>query len=146
MNLSVNDILLKMLKSIDIFKDVPDDKLLELSNSSKLEFYQEWSRLIIEWSKPEYIYVLKSWKLEARKANWLSSKVLWTIWDWEIFWEMSYLKWTEAMASVVAIQDSDVRQIPVDAFDSFLKSYPNIMDIIYSTMQKRNDSNKSFFN
>ena len=141
--MNVNDILIKMIRSIDLFKDLNDDEVLELAKEFKLEFYPKWSVIIREWTRPEYIYILKNWKLEARKANWLSKEVLGEINTWEIFWEMSYLDWVNAMATVATTEDSDIWQIPISEFDKFLKKYPNIMDKIYSTKNERQKQNTS---
>lgn len=148
MTMSVNDMLLSMMRSIDIFKEIPDDKLLELSSDFELWFFKDWTRIIMQWKRPDHIYILKNWELEARKADWFWNKVLWRIMPWEIFWEMSYLKDKDAMATVVAIRDSDIRQIPVASFDKFLKSYPTIMDKVYELMHERekNNLNPNHFN
>lgn len=140
---SVNDLLVKMIKEIDLFKDFSDDDILDLANSFVLKYYPSWSLIIREWEKPNSIYILKNWILEAKKSHWLSSIHLWDINPWEIFWEMSYIKWGNSMASVTSKEDSDVWQISVEDFDRFIKSNPGLMDSIYETMKKREEMNSS---
>ena len=140
---SVNDLLVKMIKWIELFKDLSDEDILELANNFNLQFYPSWSVIIKEWQKPDSIYILKNWSLEAKKAHGMSSIVLWNVNPWEIFGEMSYLKWWNSMASVVASEDCDVWQISVDDFDKFVKTQPWVMDTIYATMQKRQENNEN---
>ena len=139
MSMSLNDILLKMIRRIDLFETVPDNELIELAQNFNLKFYQAWTPIIKEGTLAWKIYVLHSWLLEARK----SGKVLGEINPGEIFWEMSFLKWTNAFASVIASQDCDVWEILNDDFNSFLKSYPEVMDKVYEKMREREYKNEN---
>ncbi len=144
MSTSVDQILLKMMKSIDIFDSVPDDKLLELAKSFNLGFYQFGHKIIQQWEKPKYIYILKNWELEARKSDWFSSKVLWKILPGEAFGEMSYFRNQTASANVLVTKDSDIREIPVDLFSDFLNNYPKIKEKMIHIMNERDKKNKEY--
>lgn len=142
----VNDILIRMIKSIYLFQDISDQEALDLSTHFKLNFYKAWNTIFRQGQNHDKIFILKNWLLEARKANWHSSIVLWKIMPWEIFWEMSYFKKTSATASVLVLQDSDIWEVDNVKFDIFLKKYPHIMDVVYNTMKKRDDENKEKLN
>ena len=139
MSSDINDILLKMIRWVDLFETIPDNELLELAQKFTLKFYQAWTPIIKEWTRPDKIYILKNWLLEAKKAE----RVLGEINPGEIFWEMSYLRWSNAMASIVASQDSDVWEIMIDDFSNFLWSYPEIMDKVYEKMKERENQNRN---
>lgn len=143
MALKVEDILIKMIKSIDLFAGITDDEALELAKGFVLQFYQIWSVIIKEWTHPWKIFLLKNGLLEVKKSKWLWNVVLWTINPWEIFWEMSYLNNSKTMASIYATTNSDVWEIPSSKMDFFLANYPHIKDVFYSTMEKRRAENSS---
>jgi len=137
MTLTVEEILVKMIKSISLFSWIGDKEALELAKQFKLNYYPKWSLIIREWANPDKIYILKNWKLEARKAHWLSNIVLGEIKPWEIFWEMSFFYGRPAMASVVATEDSDVWEISRDVFKNFLEKYPNVKETAERIMKER---------
>lgn len=141
MSLSVNDILIRMIKSIDIFNWISDQECIDLAKDFVLQYHPRWTLIIKEWTKPAKLYILKNWKLEAKKANWLSSIKLWEILPWQIFGEMSYLKDANAMASISVMEDSDVWELPSSDFGVFLKKYPYIMDKVMETINQREQQN-----
>lgn len=141
--MGVKDLLIKMIKRIDLLEGINDDEAYELAEDFKLEYYQKGDVIIKQGSQPDSIYILKDGNLEARQANGLKSKTLGKVEDWEIFGEMSCLREKKAMASVVAIEDSDVWEISKTKFKEFLDKYPYIMDKVYEIMQKRDKENKN---
>lgn len=143
MALTLNEILIRMIKSIDLFNSISDEECIELSKDFSLQYYPRWTIIIREWHKPEKIYILKNGKLEARKSNGLWSVKLWDINPGQIFWEISYLRNKSAMASVISIDDSDVWELSIDHFDKFLKKYPNIMDKVMETLVVREKQNST---
>lgn len=142
MSLKVEDILIKMIKSIDLFKWITDEEALELSKNFNLVFYQVGTLIIREDTTPNKIFLLKNWLLEVRKSKWLWTIVLWEIHPGEIFGEMSYLNQSKTMASVFAMQNSDVWEISSDKLWFFLDKYPHINNVFVDTMSKRQDQNK----
>ncbi len=142
MGLTVNEILVRMIKSIDLFKELDDNDCLSLANHFILQYYTRWTVIIREWTRPDKIYILKNWKLEVKKANWMWNIVLGNLNPGDIFGEMSYLKDQNAMATVWVVNDSDIWEIPVSKFDEFLKKNPKIMDIVYNTLKLRENENR----
>ena len=141
MALTLNEILIRMIKWIDLFNSISDSECIELSKDFILQYYPRWNLIIREWQKLEKIYILKNWRLEARKSNWLWSIKLWEIAKSQIFWEISYLRNRPAMATVICLDDCDVWELSIVNFDRFLKKYPNIMDKVMSTLVQREDQN-----
>ncbi|MBS8121458.1 cyclic nucleotide-binding domain-containing protein [Candidatus Vampirococcus lugosii] len=141
MTISVNNMLIKMIKSIDIFQDIPDDKIIELSKSFNLVFHPSGKRIITKGTKLDKIYILKNGTLEVRKQKGVGNNVLGEIKVGEIFGEMSYIKNQEAMANVITTSEANIREIDVEDFTVFLKKYPNIMDKVYVTMKERDKQN-----
>ena len=140
--MELKDLLIKMIKAIDFFKNISDEQALELSKDFVLNIYQGWFPIIREWTKPEKIYLLKNWNLEVKKAKGFETIKLWEIKPWEIFGEMSYINDTRALASVTAIQTCDIWEIDVAKFDSFLKSNPDIKKDVLNIMSQRQKINQ----
>jgi CRP-like cAMP-binding protein len=139
---TIDNILIAMIKRLDLFSWITDEEALELANDFELKYIPKWTMVMREWLKYNKIYILKNWSLEARKSNWFSSIVLWNVEPWQIFWEMSYLKWIDSMATIISTTESDIWELETIKFDKFLKKYPKIMWIVYDTMKKRELSNE----
>lgn len=139
----IQEMLVKMLKRSSFFVWLSDEYILKFSNLFKLWLATRWQAIIVEGHVPNSIYVLKKWKLVAKKANWLNSVVLWEVQEWEVFGEMSFFNNTPAMASVVCESDTaDYWEISRADFKSFLDENPEIKTKIAETISKRNTENK----
>ena len=139
----VQEMLIKMLKRNKFFEKIPDNKLLHFSNLFKLWMATNWQAIIIEWHIPDKIYVAKKWRFIAKKANWLSSIILWEIEEWEVFWEMSYFYKRPAMASVICETDTCAYwEISREDFEKFLEENPEIAQQIADELRKREKENK----
>ncbi len=139
----VNNLLVRMIKSIDLFSNLTEEEALELAQEFQLWFYSKWSLIIKENTRISDIYILKNWRLEARKSKGVSTLKLGEINSGEIFGEMSYLKGIKTTATVVALENSDIWKISVDKFDKFLKKYEHIYEQIKALMEKREEENKN---
>ncbi len=140
---NVQEMLIKILKRNTFFKDIPDDKLSNFADLFTLWIASKNQAIILEWRFPEEIYIAKSWKFIAKKANWLNSIVLWEIKEWEVFWEMSYFYRKPAVASVICKSDScSYWKIKIRDFDNFLKANPEIATKITDELAKREKQNK----
>jgi len=139
----VQELLIKMLKRNDFFKDMCDESLLKFSNLFKLDMASKGDAVIIENHNPENVYILKTWTLLAKKANWLNSVVLWQVNEWETFGEMSFFYNKPAMASVVCDSDSaSFWKISKEDFKKFLDENPKIKTMIMEVLSKREKNNK----
>ena len=139
----VQEMLVKMLKRNPFFKNLSDEKLLKFSGLFKLGMSNQNEAIIIEWHIPDKIYVAKSWKFIAKKANWLNSIILWEINEWEVFWEMSYFHKKPAMASVICGSTSCAYwEIDRENFEKFLQENPDIAQEIADELMRREKENK----
>lgn len=140
----IQEMLIKMLKRCKFFADLDNEKLGEFANFFKLDMVKENQAIIIEWHNPWYLYILKKWVLQAKKANGLKSIVLWEIKEWETFWEMSFFYKQPAMASVVCISPSaNFWKISKPDFEKFLEKNPEIETQIAELIKKREEENKN---
>ena len=139
----IQEMLIKMLKRCKFFQDLDDNKLVEFANLFKLDIARENQAIIIEWHNVEYIYILKSWVLQAKKADGLKSIILWNAEKWETFWEMSFFYKQPAMASIVCVSPSaDFWKISRADFEKFLEKNTEVKIKIWKIIKKREDENK----
>ena len=139
----IQEMLIKMLKKCKFFQDLDNDKLVEFANLFKLDMAQENQAIIIEWHNVEYIYILKKWILQAKKADGLKSIILWNVQEWETFWEMSFFYKQPAMASVVCISPTaNFWKISREDFEKFLEKNQEVKIKIWKLIKKREEENK----
>jgi len=141
--MKLEEILIKMIKAIDLFQNISDEEALELSKHFKLEIYSKWTTILKQWSKPDNIYLIRNWKLQVTTKKWNETVILWELNAGEIFGEMSYLKSSIASADVVTLIESDIWEIPTTKFTDFLYQNGHIKDDIYAIMQEREKNNIS---
>jgi len=140
---NVQQMLIQMLKRNKFFQNIPDEKLLKFANLFKLGMATQNQAIIIEWHIPDKIYVAKSWKFIAKKANGLKSVVLWEVEEGEVFGEMSYFYKKPAMASVVCESPSCAYwEISREDFEKFLQENPEIAQQIADELRKREKENQ----
>lgn len=139
----VQEMLIKMLKRCKFFKDLDNTKLLEFANLFKLDIVEKNKAIIIEWHNVWYIYILKKWTLQAKKAAGLKSIILGEVNEWEAFWEMSFFYKQPAMASIICNSPSaDFWKISRKDFERFLDKNPKIKTNIWDIMKQREEENK----
>ena len=142
----VNEMLVKMLKSIDIFKWFDDELVLQFSGYFKLTFVQEWSTIIREWEIPDNVYILKNGNLEVRKSKWLSHIKLWNIELWHVFGEMSFFTKSKAIASVVVDwPNANIWEISRENFKIFLDAHPKVSEDIEKSMKERDKKIRKYW-
>lgn len=140
----IQELLIWMLKKSDFFTDLENDKLAKFANLFKLDMARKNEAIIVEWHEVPNIYILKKWVLVAKKANWLKSVVLGQIDEWEIFGEMSFLRKTTAMASVVCDSETaDFWKMQRKDFESFLNDNEELKIKIAETILERDRENKA---
>lgn len=136
-----DEILIKMLQLIDIFKTMSESELYELSRRFKLKKYTYDNVVVNEWEQPSMVWVVQSWLLVATVIKNWQTVILWEIWNWSIYAEMSYFNKTKAMATLVASKDTVAWEIPINELDSFFKRYPHLKDYMHKVMQRRIQDN-----
>ncbi len=141
--MKLEEILIKMIKTIDLFQNISDEEALDLSKSFKLEIYPAGTIILAQWSKPNNIYLIRSGKMEVSVNKWSGTIILWELNSGDIFGEMSYFKSSAATADVKTLTECDVWEIPVIKFTDFLYKNSHIKDDIYATMQDRERNNIS---
>ncbi len=140
MDINLEDVLLKLIKSIDLFQKMSDQEAIEIAKISTLNYYPKWTKIILQWKKPKALYILWKGKLNVFKREDNVDIKLGDIQEGEIFGEMSYLRDIEAMAWVSCSQQCDIWEIPLKNI-----VYSEIIEKAYETMSERDKENQEIF-
>ena len=138
----VEEMLIKMIKSIYLFSPFSDEEILDLSKDFKLEYVPSSTVLIKEWEIAPNIFIFKSGKGEVRKGFGLKKIVLGVVWPGSIVWEMSLLTGQPAVASVIVKDDAEIWQIGREKFMEFLTKHPHLKEQIQKIVAERQKSNE----
>ncbi len=138
----VEEMLIKMIKSIYLFSSFSDEEILDIAKDFKLEYVPSSTVLIKEGEIAPNIFIFKSWSGEVRKGFGLKKVVLWTVGPGSIVGEMSLLTGKPAVASVVVKTDAEVWQIGRDKFLDFLNKHPHIKEEIQKIVSQRQKTNE----
>jgi CRP/FNR family cyclic AMP-dependent transcriptional regulator len=108
-----------------------------LPSAYSLKFLSEGENLFLEGDKAESVYILKTGKLKAYKGPTAKTIVLGEILPGEFVGEMSYINHEDRSATVQAINDSQLIEIPISAIDATLFSKPAWAQSLVRTLSKR---------
>lgn len=137
--------LISMLKDIDIFEGLSDSQLYKFSKQFKLKKYDINSIIIRQWEKPSFIWLLESWEIEVYRQEEDKSIKLWIISSWEIFWEMSFLNNTVAMASLITSRNCIAWEVSAQDMRQILDNYQNIKAKMLIIIERRQKNNANSF-
>ena len=110
-----------------------DKKLLsEIEANSKIYHYKENQVIISQWEIWENAYVISKWIVWVLK-DW---KMINTIFEWDIFWEISLVTNEARTATIIAQTDVELLGFNKDTLVNIIKNQKN-WEIIKSTILNR---------
>ncbi|MGZ3712728.1 MAG: Crp/Fnr family transcriptional regulator [Bdellovibrionota bacterium] len=98
---------------------------------------QEGELLFLEGDKANMAYLVKSGKLRASRSRDGETQVLGEILPGEFVGEMAYINGDPRSANVMAIENAELIQIPLNVFESLLFTKPNWSMAMMKTLSKR---------
>ena len=115
------------LKNVPIFADLSFSDLEKISNKMILRNYNKGQVIILEESKGETFFVIKTGEVKVTKLSDDGREVILAILgESDFFGEMSLLDGEGRSANIVANEDSAVLTLSRNDFLSCLESYPKI--------------------
>ena len=115
------------LKNVPIFADLSSSDLEKISNKMILRNYNKGQVILLEESKGETFFVIKTGEVKVTKlSNDGREVILAILGESEFFGEMSLLDGEGRSANIVANEDSTVLTLSRNDFLSCLESYPKI--------------------
>lgn len=123
-----------MFEWIELFNNLSSSEKSNLEIFCQLREVKRWEIIFNEWDDATSMYIVKSWLLEAYNYE----KILWTIWVWELIWEMAlFWDYSKRSASVKCLEDW-VLIVMLDFYIKELTSkHPDILEKIKETISKR---------
>ena len=115
------------LKNVPIFADLSSSDLEKISNKMILRNYNKGQVILLEESKGETFFVIKTGEVKVTKLSDDGREVILAILgESDFFGEMSLLDGEGRSANIVANEDSAVLTLSRNDFLSCLESYPKI--------------------
>ena len=115
------------LKNVPIFADLSTSDLEKISNKTILRNYNKGQVILLEESKGETFFVIKTGEVKVTKLSDDGREVILAILgESDFFGEMSLLDGEGRSANIVANEDSAVLTLSRNDFLSCLESYPKI--------------------
>lgn len=122
----------RKIRNLYIFEWFEEEFLNKILDKSKIENFSKWEYIIKEWEISKSAYVIVNWIVSVEKK----SKVVNTIFEWDIFWEISLVTNEKRTASVKAETDLKLLILEKEVLFEILRNVPN-WEIIQKTILNR---------
>lgn len=127
-----------MFEGIELFNWLSASELSTLEMFCQERCFEKWEILFNMWEEATAMYILKSWLLAVYNYE----KILWTIHNWDIVWEMAIFSAHKTrIASVKAIEKSNVITLLSFSIDELSLKHPEIVSKIKKVIEVRNIKN-----
>jgi CRP/FNR family cyclic AMP-dependent transcriptional regulator len=103
----------------------------------QMKYLSPGETLIREGESSDHVFILKKGMLMASKTENNKEVILGPIHPGEFVGEMGFLNNTKRVATVKAVQESQVVSIPVEIFDTVIFKRPSWAKLILTTISKR---------
>ncbi len=136
-----------MFEWISFFDSLSDMEKDNLELFCQQRCLKTWDILFQEWDDPTAFYILKSWSLKVYRSRSEWEQILWYIKNGEIVWEIAIFHAdgiaNKRMASVKALEDSELIVIMNYSIIDLSKKHKNIYDKIINIISQRRSQNNS---
>lgn len=113
--------MLEQIRKLYIFEWLDEDFLKGFLKNSKVKNFKKNEIVINQWDESNVAYILISWIVSVFK--WV--KNISTIFEWDIFWEISLVLNEKRTASIKAETDIKVLVFSKEFLNEYLDNYPN---------------------
>jgi acetate kinase len=125
-------------KNVELFKDFPKDKLIQLIDGSKLITFESNEAVLEFGEEGRFLGVLLSGQAEATVTeNTGRKKRISVLGPGSIFGEMSLMTGNQTIASIVGITRCETLLIPQHLFSTILITHPPAIRYLSRTITKR---------
>lgn len=131
-----------ILEKLYLFEWFEKDFLKEIETNSKICDYKSWEIIINQWENPSDAYIISSGIVGVIKDE----KMINTIFEWDIFWEISLVTNEPRTATIIAQTDVKLLSFNKETLVKIIKNHKN-WEIIKSTILNRiiqNINNKKY--
>ncbi len=118
----------KILKKIDLFKNLPDDELKELEPYLVTETYKKKKEIFSEGDSPEWFYIASKGKVKITKLSHEGKEIILEIISpTDIFGGVAVIRGFPYPANAVAMEDTEVLKISRKNLMRLVDRFPNLM-------------------
>ncbi|MCA3155564.1 MAG: Crp/Fnr family transcriptional regulator [Burkholderiales bacterium] len=119
------------LRTVELLSGLSDPQLDALLHGSRSRVYPKGSVVVNEGDPSHALFIVKSGSLKVYLNDEEGKEVvLSTLEPGEYFGELGLIDDAPRSASVVALENSDLLQVPKDAFQQLLEQYPDALHIV----------------
>jgi len=115
-----------MLRRVKILADMTDQQLGRFIQFMEVQKVRQWTEIVKQGSPGDAMYLVLEGEVRVRMMIGEKETILVTLPAGEFFGDLSLMDHAPRSADVVANQDSVLLKISVDAFQSLLKTAPEI--------------------
>ncbi len=123
-----------LLKGVDIFSGIPVSKLEVIAMMAKEKQYKKDDLIIKEGQQGEKIFIVKNGSVEVFRRSGMINSPIKRLYPGGWFGELSILSEGETLASVKALEESVMLEIPKDLFRIFILNNPDISFKIFEIL------------
>lgn len=128
------------LRDIYLFEWIDKDLIHFIVDNSRRVEYVVWDYIIHQWEKSDNVaYIIQEWKAEV-EIDW---KIINSLWEWDVFWEIALITNEERTASVRAVTDLVLLKINKDLLHKIIKEFKNWKEIQAEIIKRIKENHKS---
>ncbi len=118
----------KILKKIDLFKNLPDEELKELEPYLVTSRYRKKEDIFFEGGQPEWFYIVSKGKVKITKISHEGKEIILEIISpTDIFGGVAVIRGFPYPANAVAMEDTEVLKISRKNLMRLVDRFPNLM-------------------
>ncbi|MFN7667953.1 MAG: cyclic nucleotide-binding domain-containing protein, partial [Burkholderiales bacterium] len=119
------------LRTVELLSGLSDPQLDALLHGSRSRVYPKGSVVVNEGDPSHALFIVKSGSLKVYLNDEEGKEVVLSMLEpGEYFGELGLIDDAPRSASVVALENSDLLQVPKDAFQQLLEQYPDALHIV----------------
>lgn len=121
------------IKRIELLNDIPEEDILQISESTKIKHYTRGERIIIEGEEGYSLYIILQGQVNIISRNVLIRELK----EGEYFGEMSLLTGEKRSATAVAKSEVTVLEIHSSSILPVIKKNPSLMETLSNKLAER---------
>ena len=128
----------ELLKQTPLFKNLGADDIERMAQSTRIQNYKAGQTIVIEGRVGAAFFIVVSGSVEVFKRSKDSDEVvLATLGAGEFFGELAIMKHVPRSANVRALQDTTCLVIRRADFESYIRKFPDVAEVVESTLIAR---------
>lgn len=116
------------------------ENFVDLEYKKKETIYTKsiwWNSIFYDWIDRIWVYFIEDWIVKISVKNELKNYTIAFLKWWDFFWEMSSLLWFEPTADIHALEETKIKFLSSEKFNSLLEEMPKLWISLSKYLAKR---------